>query len=108
DAAYLEEFCAFFTYRQTHSPGSLNASSTHDTKRSEDIRARLNSLSEMPAEWKVHLELWANHNAPHKQQVKGETVPDRNEEYFLYQTLLGVWPLEREACETLLKRVQDH
>jgi len=108
DAASLEEFCAFLADRQAHWPGSLNASSTHDTKRSEDIRARLNSLSEMPAEWKDHLELWANQNAPHKQQVKGEAVPDRNEEYFLYQTLLGVWPLDREACSTLLKRVQDH
>ncbi len=108
DAASLEEFCAFLTDRQTHWPGSLNASSTHDTKRSEDIRARLNALSEMPSEWKDHLELWANQNAPHKEQVKGESVPDRNEEYFLYQTLLGVWPLEREDCSTLLKRVQDH
>jgi (1->4)-alpha-D-glucan 1-alpha-D-glucosylmutase len=108
DAASLEEFCAFLTDRQTHWPGSLNASSTHDTKRSEDIRARLNALSEMPSEWKDHLEQWANQNAPHKEQVKGESVPDRNEEYFLYQTLLGVWPLDREDCSTLLKRVQDH
>src|SRR3984957_6672729 len=108
DAASLEEFCAFLTDRQTHWPGSLNPSSTHNTKRSEDIRARLNALSEMPSEWKDHLELWANQNAPHKEQVKGESVPDRNEEYFLYQTLLGVWPLDREDCSTLLKRVQDH
>jgi (1->4)-alpha-D-glucan 1-alpha-D-glucosylmutase len=108
DAAPLEEFCAFLANRQTHWPGSLNGSSTHDTKRSEDIRARLNVLSEMPSEWKDHLELWANQNAPLKEQVKGEAVPDRNEEYFLYQTLLGVWPLDREACSTLLRRVQDH
>jgi (1->4)-alpha-D-glucan 1-alpha-D-glucosylmutase len=108
DAASLADFYGFLSHRQTHWPGSLNASSTHDTKRSEDIRARLNVLSEMPSEWKDHLELWANQNAPHKEQVKGETVPDRNEEYFLYQTLLGIWPLDREACSTLLKRVQDH
>jgi (1->4)-alpha-D-glucan 1-alpha-D-glucosylmutase len=108
DAASLDEFCAFLENRQKHWPGSLNASSTHDTKRSEDIRARLNVLSEMPSEWKDHLELWANQNGPHKEQVKGESVPDRNEEYFIYQTLLGVWPLDREACSTLLKRVQDH
>jgi (1->4)-alpha-D-glucan 1-alpha-D-glucosylmutase len=65
-------------------------------------------LSEMPSEWKDHLELWAKQNAPHKEQVKGQGAPDRNEEYFIYQTLLGVRPLDREACSTLLKRVQDH
>ena len=89
-------------------PGSLNASSTHDTKRSEDVRARLNALSEMPSEWKEHLALWATQNARHKEQVDGHVVPDRNEEYFLYQTLLGVWPLDQEGCATLLKRVQEH
>ena len=108
DAPSLEEFCAFLKNRQEKWPGGLNASSTHDTKRSEDVRARLNVLSEMPADWKHHLELWEQQNAKHKEQVKGEPVPDRNEEYFLYQTLLGVWPLDHQNCDTLLKRVQDH
>jgi (1->4)-alpha-D-glucan 1-alpha-D-glucosylmutase len=106
-AAPLEDFYAFLDGR-CQWPGSLNASSTHDTKRSEDVRARLNALSEMSSEWKDHLDLWAKQNAQHKEQLKGEAVPDRNEEYFLYQTLLGVWPLEQEGCATLLKRVQDH
>lgn len=108
DAASLDEFRAFLADRQTHWPGSLNASSTHDTKRSEDVRARLNALSEMSSEWKEHLDLWARQNTRHKEQGKGEAVPDGNEEYFLYQTLLGVWPLDRDGCATLLKRVQDH
>ncbi len=107
NAAPLEDFNAFLENRR-HWPGSLNASSTHDTKRSEDVRARLNALSEMPSEWKGHLELWAKQNAPHKEQVGGHAVPDRNEEYFLYQTLLGVWPLDQENCATFLKRVQEH
>jgi (1->4)-alpha-D-glucan 1-alpha-D-glucosylmutase len=107
DAAPLEGFYAFLESRRQW-PGSLNAGSTHDTKRSEDVRARLNVLSEMPSEWKDHLDLWAMQNAKHKEQVKGAAVPDRNEEYFLYQTLLGVWPLNHEACATVLKRVQDH
>ncbi len=64
DATSLEEFYAFLEGRQTHWPGSLNASATHDTKRSEDVRARLNALSEMPAEWKDHLELWAKSKRP--------------------------------------------
>jgi len=107
DVPSLEDFYAFLD-RRLKWPGSLNASSTHDTKRSEDVRARLNALSEMPAEWNEHLALWAKQNAPHKEQVNGHAVPDRNEEYFIYQTLLGVWPLEPEGCLTLLKRVQEH
>ena len=103
----VEDFCAFIQSRRQW-PGSLNASSTHDTKRSEDVRARLNALSEMPSEWKNHLELWAQQNARHKEQVGGHPVPDRNEEYFLYQTLLGVWPLEDEDEANLLPRLQEH
>ena len=107
DAASLE---AFYTFLQSgrRGPGSLNASSTHDTKRSEDVRARLNSLSEMPTEWNEHLELWAKQNAQYKENVGGHEVPDRNEEYFLYQTLLGVWPLDEQESASLLKRVQEH
>ena len=108
DAVSLDDVYAFLGKRQKNWPGSLDASSTHDTKRSEDVRARLNVLSEMPSEWDDHLDLWTKQNFQYKQQVKGEAVPDRNEEYFIYQTLLGVWPLDREGCATLLKRVQDH
>jgi (1->4)-alpha-D-glucan 1-alpha-D-glucosylmutase len=107
DAPTLEDFSAFLESRRQW-PGSLNATSTHDTKRSEDVRARLNALSEMPAEWKDHLDFWSKQNARHKEQVGGHAVPDRNEEYYLYQTLLGVWPLDHQDCPTLLKRVQDH
>ncbi|MGZ5003172.1 MAG: malto-oligosyltrehalose synthase, partial [Chthoniobacterales bacterium] len=107
DVASLEDFYAFLESRCKW-PGSLNASSTHDTKRSEDVRARLNALSEMPSEWNEHLALWAKQNARHKDQVDGHAVPDRNEEYFIYQTLLGIWPLNQEDCATLVKRVQDH
>ncbi|MFZ0864805.1 MAG: hypothetical protein WAN18_29400, partial [Candidatus Sulfotelmatobacter sp.] len=107
DAASLEDYYAFVESRRRW-PGNLNASSTHDTKRSEDVRARLNTLSEMPSEWQEHLELWAKQNAQHKEQVGRQAVPDRNEEYFLYQTLLGVWPLDHEDCATLLRRVQEH
>jgi (1->4)-alpha-D-glucan 1-alpha-D-glucosylmutase len=62
----------------------------------------------MPAEWKDHLDRWAKQNARHKEQVAGHAVPDRNEEYYLYQTLLGVWPLDHQDCPTLSKRVQEH
>lgn len=107
DILSLDDFYAFLESRRKW-PGSLNASSTHDTKRSEDVRARLNALSEMPSEWSEHLARWAKLNARHKDQVAGHAVPDSNEEYFLYQTLLGVFPLDQESCATLLKRVQEH
>jgi (1->4)-alpha-D-glucan 1-alpha-D-glucosylmutase len=107
-AASREDFFEFLQARQQNWPGTLDASSTHDTKRSEDVRARLNVLSEIPAEWRAHVERWSGLNAPHKQKLDGHFAPDRNEEYFLYQTMLGVWPLDNAARGTLLQRLQDH
>ncbi len=72
---------------------AMLASSTHDTKRSEDVRARINVLSEIPAEWYRAIRAWQRLNEQKKMQVAGENVPSANEEYFLYQTLLGAWPL---------------
>jgi (1->4)-alpha-D-glucan 1-alpha-D-glucosylmutase len=108
EAASQEQFYSFLADRLQTWPGSLDASSTHDTKRSEDVRARINVLSEMPDDWRDHLELWSEQNKKHKEEINGQAVPDRNEEYFLYQTLLGVWPLDLKARETLLERVQAH
>lgn len=73
---------------------AMLASSTHDTKRSEDVRARINVLSEIPAEWYRAIRSWQRLNQEKKIQVAGEAVPSANEEYFLYQTLLGAWPLD--------------
>ena len=74
-------------------PGGLLASSTHDTKRSEDLRARLAVLSEMPDEWRRALQTWRKLNAVHKSELPGGPAPSANDEYLLYQTLLGVWPM---------------
>ncbi|HET8580756.1 MAG TPA: malto-oligosyltrehalose synthase, partial [Nitrospiraceae bacterium] len=79
--------------RQAHWPHALSATSTHDTKRSEDVRARINVLSEIPQAWKTHLARWSKLNKKHKTDVDGQLAPDRNEEYLLYQTLVGAWPL---------------
>ncbi len=108
EATSREDFYAFLEERRKLWPGSLDASTTHDTKRSEDVRARLNTLSEMPSEWEDHLKLWAKQNARFKTTVGGQSVPDRSEEYFLYQTLLGVWPLDPRGCASLRERVQAH
>ena len=73
-------------------PHGLSASSTHDTKRSEDVRARINALSELCAEWRKATGRWARMNRKARVTIDGESYPSRNEEYLLYQTLIGTWP----------------
>ncbi|GIV96085.1 MAG: maltooligosyl trehalose synthase [Herpetosiphonaceae bacterium] len=73
-------------------PHTLLSTSTHDTKRSEDVRARINTLSEMPDEWRAAVFRWSRLNAAKKTEVDGRMAPDRNDEYLLYQTLVGAWP----------------
>ena len=89
-----EELHRALQERQATWPWAFSALSTHDTKRSEDVRARLNVLSELPEEWQACLQRWSAGNAPYRQVLDDEPVPDANEEYLLYQTLLGAWPLE--------------
>jgi (1->4)-alpha-D-glucan 1-alpha-D-glucosylmutase len=92
-------------------PHGLIATSTHDTKRSEDVRARLNVLSEIPEDWRRCLVKWSRANRKRKPVVDGQWVPDRNEEYLLYQTLAGIWPVHpiRDAdYENLKKRTKDY
>ncbi len=73
-------------------PHAMVSTATHDTKRSEDMRARLNVLSEMPAAWRLALRHWSLANRSLKHMVDGLLVPTANDEYFIYQTLLGIWP----------------
>ncbi|HXW91550.1 MAG TPA: malto-oligosyltrehalose synthase [Terriglobales bacterium] len=76
-------------------PHSMLASSTHDCKRSEDVRARINAISEMPAVWRLRLRRWRNLTRAHKRSVDGRLAPSQNDEYLLYQTLIGTFPAER-------------
>jgi (1->4)-alpha-D-glucan 1-alpha-D-glucosylmutase len=108
DGISLEAFHEFIVQRQEHWPHTLNATSTHDTKRAEDVRARINILSETPEEWQNHLGQWAKENASHKFNVDSQLVPDPNEEYFLYQTLLGAWPLNHAALPELAPRLKAY
>jgi (1->4)-alpha-D-glucan 1-alpha-D-glucosylmutase len=80
--------------RAARFPFALTALSTHDTKRSEDVRARINVLSEIPDRWFQAVERWSAANARHRVSVEEKEAPDRNEEYLFYQVLLGAWPLE--------------
>jgi (1->4)-alpha-D-glucan 1-alpha-D-glucosylmutase len=77
-------------------PHAMLATSTHDSKRSEDVRARINVISEMPDEWRAHVGRWSRVNRSRKGRVHGLLAPDRNDEYLIYQTLLGVWPVGDE------------
>jgi (1->4)-alpha-D-glucan 1-alpha-D-glucosylmutase len=92
-------------------PYSLVATSTHDSKRSEDVRARINVLSERPDLWKLHLSRWQRVNRAKKKLAGNEPAPSANDEYLLYQTLLGTWPvgaLDVEALDRYRERVEDY
>lgn len=78
--------------RQHWWPASFSATATHDSKRGEDVRARLNVLSEIPGAWKGAVRRWRGINRRFKTDVSGAPAPDANEEYFIYQTLVGAWP----------------
>ena len=98
----------FIRERRHHWPYALNVTMTHDTKRGEDVRARLNVLSEVPLEWRAKITEWAKQNAPHKEMLNGRDVPDANEEYLIYQTLVGMWPCEAVDSGQVIKRLQDY
>jgi len=92
-------------------PHALITTSTHDSKRSEDIRARLNVLSEIPDEWREHLIRWRRLNKRKRVVSEGMEIPGANEEYLLYQSLIGVWPVEpmdRSEYEVFKKRVKEY
>ena len=101
-------FHRFISERQARWPNAMNASTTHDTKRSEDTRARIAVLSEIPADWESSLQSWSKMNEKFARKSNGTSAPDRNEEYLFYQTLVGTWPLCEEHWATLVPRVRDY
>ncbi|KVW93057.1 malto-oligosyltrehalose synthase [Thiobacillus denitrificans] len=82
-------------------PHAMLAGSTHDSKRSEDVRARLGALSEMADEWRHALSRWSKLNRSKRRKLDTERAPSRNDEYLLYQTLLGIWPFEAVDADAL-------
>ncbi len=85
----LNEFHRKNRRRVTDFPHSMLGTSTHDTKRSEDVRARINVISEFPSEWSKHIAKWHDINA----NLRQSNYPSANDEYVLYQTILGAWPI---------------
>jgi (1->4)-alpha-D-glucan 1-alpha-D-glucosylmutase len=98
--------------RAQHWPASLLTTSTHDTKRSEDVRARLNVLTEVPDEWRQQVRRWARLNARYVTLLPSGPAPSHNDEYLFYQTLVGAWPmgdtLSGEAMEEFQRRVREY
>lgn len=90
----VRAFHADSQYRAKHWPHEMLAISTHDTKRSGDVRARINVLSEMTMIWRKTIERWSRINRTRKREVDGRPAPAPNDEYLLYQTLFGSWPVE--------------
>jgi (1->4)-alpha-D-glucan 1-alpha-D-glucosylmutase len=106
-----EEFHAFNLERAERWPHALSSSSTHDTKRSEDVRARINVLSELPELWAERVNAWHGLNHGKLRRDGRRPVPDANDEYLLYQSLVGAWPLgqvDDGAREEFAGRVQAY
>jgi (1->4)-alpha-D-glucan 1-alpha-D-glucosylmutase len=88
----VNQFHTFCSETQKTHPATMLASSTHDTKRSEDVRARISLLSEIPDRWGEAVQRWSAAN----EKYKKNGMPRRNTEWFLYQTMIGAWPIDTD------------
>ena len=96
----VEAFHRACAETQARWPTTMLATSTHDTKRGEDVRARLHLLAEVPERWAEAVHRWSARTARHRRDDR----PDRGAEYLLYQTLVGAWPLERERALAYMEK----
>ncbi|HEY3308531.1 MAG TPA: malto-oligosyltrehalose synthase [Desulfuromonadaceae bacterium] len=107
----LEAFHGQNLERYKFFPHAMITSATHDTKRGEDARTRIAVLSEIPEKWRKALTRWSRVNKRHFKTVDNQKVPDRNEEYLLYQALIGAWPLhklDQEGLELFRSRIREY
>ncbi len=102
------DFCGFIEKRAQRWPHAMNSTATHDSKRGEDVRARLNVLSEVPNEWAANLVQWRTLNRAAKVRIDDAERPDKNEEYFLYQTLIGAFPLGSPDRSDFTERISQY
>jgi (1->4)-alpha-D-glucan 1-alpha-D-glucosylmutase len=103
----IVEFHEFNRRRLEQWPATMNATATHDTKRGEDMRARLNVLTEIPAEWEERLDRWTRWNQDKRVPVGGVLAPSVSEEILIYQTLIGAWPHREEDEPAFAGRVAE-
>jgi (1->4)-alpha-D-glucan 1-alpha-D-glucosylmutase len=104
----LADFHKFNQHQQEVWPHKMNATATHDTKRGEDVRARINVLSEIPDEWEQQVKSWRELNSPKKVNLVNRIVPDTNDEYFFYQTLIGSFPFEGIENTDFIERLKNY
>ena len=104
----LAEFHAANVERVRHAPHALSATATHDTKRGEDTRVRIDVLSEVPHEWRAAVLRWQRMNRRHHTTVDGGQAPSANQEYLIYQTLVGAWPIDADRLrDYMLKTAHE-
>ncbi|MHB8422834.1 MAG: malto-oligosyltrehalose synthase [Leptospirales bacterium] len=103
-----EEFHQFNRDRLERFPFALSASSTHDTKRSEDVRARIQVLSEYADRWPEQIARWSRWNRKAHVRIRGMEVPDPALELFVYQTLIGAWPFSEEEIPEFSARIDQY
>ena len=96
----IEEFHKWCSETQMRQPFTMLTTSTHDTKRGEDVRTRISALSEMAPAWAEAVARWSAANARYR---TGE-MPDRKTEYLLYQTLVGAWPISVERIVAYMRK----
>jgi (1->4)-alpha-D-glucan 1-alpha-D-glucosylmutase len=99
----LEDFHGKTMARAKAWPHSMLATSTHDSKLSEDVRARVNVLSEIPAQWRLKARQWHTLNLRKKRMLDGQEAPTRNDEYLFYQALVGAWPVGQQTPDAELR-----
>ena len=104
----VQRFHEKMLVRQASNPLSLNATATHDTKRGEDARVRISVLSRIPELWKENVRAWMEINKRCRTSVGGRPVPEVNDEYFIYQSMLGGFPEDFKTSDEWIKRVQAY
>lgn len=100
NGASVADFHAYNTHMHATHPTTMTTLSTHDTKRSDDVRARLIVLTEIPREFRQALRRWSRLNA----KLRTGAFPDRNTEYFYYQTLIGAWPISADRLHDYMQK----
>jgi (1->4)-alpha-D-glucan 1-alpha-D-glucosylmutase len=104
DGLTLDQFHAYQTTMAATHPNTMTTLSTHDTKRADDVRARLAVLSDIPEDFARAIARWSPMNAKHKTRSDTAALPDTNTEYFLYQTLIGAWPIDCKRTKAYMQK----
>lgn len=102
------EFHAYNQRQRSDWQYTMNTTATHDTKRGEDMRARLNVLSELPDEWAQQVKTWSELTQTYKRDRNGQAMPSRNDEYFFFQTIVGAFPFQESERSHFTDRVKEY